>query len=214
MEALLSSLTPRANDTFLYERTLRHHGFNQVAGLDEAGRGPLAGPVVAACVILPDECDHSQFLDSKKLTARRRAALAQALHDCGARIGVGIVSAATIDRINVLQAALLAMKRAVDQLPETDSPDFLLIDGTFPIPDSRPQHTLTKGESKSASIAAASIIAKTRRDAIMAELDQRYPGYMLGKHQGYPTKAHRQALLDLGPSPCHRRTFKGVRELV
>lgn len=215
MEAVLSSIVHRADDTYLYEQTLHNHGYPTVAGLDEAGRGPLAGPVVAACVILPRECNHSLFLDSKKLSASRRQTLARSLHDIKAAIGIGIVSHQTIDQINILQASLLAMRRAVDNLPSLQqAPDFLLIDGKFSIPIDIPQQALIKGESKSASIAAASIIAKTHRDALMAELDKKYPIYQFARHQGYPTKAHRQAIVDHGPCPYHRKTFKGVREFV
>ncbi len=215
MEKILSSIVPRADDTYLYERTLHDHGLAMVAGLDEAGRGPLAGPVVAACVILPRDCDHSLFLDSKKLTPKRRETLAATLTAIGAVIGVGTVSHQTIDQINILQASLLAMKRAVDDLLfQGIAPDFLLIDGNFPIPATIPQQPLVKGESKSASIAAASIIAKTRRDALMAELDRQYPLYQFSRHQGYPTKVHRLAIIQHGPCPCHRRTFKGVKEFV
>lgn len=212
---ILSSVVADTDDTFFLERTLYSRGFSCVAGLDEAGRGPLAGPVVAACVILPPCCNSSLFLDSKILSHARRCLLVQVLADIGALTGVGIVSTTTIDRINILQASLLAMKRAVANLPTfAPSPDVLLIDGTFKIPMATPQLTLIRGESKSASIAAASILAKVTRDAIMTELDQQFPVYNFCQNKGYPTIEHRQAIAKYGPTACHRQTFKGVKEFV
>ena len=203
-----------ADDTLFYERQLQAQGFASVAGVDEAGRGPLAGPVVAGCVILPDHCSSSRFKDSKKLSAARREELFDILYDIDAVIGVGLASAAEIDRINILQASLLAMRRAVQDCTERFSipPEFLLIDGTFTVPMDLPQQPLVRGESKSASIAAASIIAKVSRDRLMKQYDAQYPEYNLARHKGYPTRAHRRAIAEYGPSPIHRRTFKGVRE--
>jgi len=200
---------------FSHERTLSEHGYMGVAGCDEAGRGPLAGPVVAAGVILPAGCDPTLFLDSKKLSHKRRLELHQLLTTSRAAIGVGVVSVETIDRINILQASLLAMRRAVEHLGALGhAPDFVLVDGKFDIPLATPQLALVKGEDKSASIAAASIVAKVTRDAIMEELDNRYPGYNFKKHKGYPTREHRQVIEILGPCPAHRKTFAGVKEFV
>ncbi|MBW2328180.1 MAG: ribonuclease HII [Deltaproteobacteria bacterium] len=203
-----------AGDTFYYERNLADQGFAAVAGVDEAGRGPLAGPVVAGCVILAPDCDYLPFKDSKKLTAVRRDKLFDLLNDSDAVIGVGVASAEEIDQINILQASLLAMKRAVHECAARSSclPDFLLVDGTFTVPMDLPQQPLVRGESKSASIAAASIIAKVSRDRLMAKYHEQYPQYNLLQHKGYPTKAHRLSIVDHGPSPIHRKTFKGVRE--
>ncbi|MEA2115352.1 MAG: ribonuclease HII [Thermodesulfobacteriota bacterium] len=203
-----------AGDTFYYERTLADQGFTAVAGVDEAGRGPLAGPVVAGCVILVPDSDYLPFKDSKKLTAARRDELFGLLIHSDAAIGVGVASAEEIDQINILQASLLAMKRAVHECAARLSSklDFLLVDGTFTVPMDLPQQALVKGESKSASIAAASIIAKVSRDRLMAEYHEQYPQYNLLQHKGYPTRAHRQVIADYGPSPIHRKTFKGVRE--
>ena len=199
-----------AVDTFSYERRLSGQGFAQVAGVDEAGRGPLAGPVVAACVILPANCAYEQFKDSKKLSAAARQRLLQELHEIGALVGIGTVSERGIDRINILQASLQAMKQAVEMI--SVRPDYLLVDGKFPVPLSIPQAPLVKGESRSASIAAASIVAKVVRDEIMERYHQQFPQYNFIKHKGYPTVDHRQRIAEHGPCAIHRRSFKGVRE--
>jgi ribonuclease HII len=203
-----------STDTFHYERALIRSGYPLVAGVDEAGRGPLAGPVVAGCVILSENCEYTRFKDSKVLTPARRQKLYEYLHDCGAKIGFAIVSPEEIDRINILQASLQAMARAVKKLAEREEqgPDFLLVDGKFTAPMELPQQALVKGESKSASIAAASIIAKVVRDQLMAEYHQEFPEYNFARNKGYPTKEHRRAIEHHGPCTIHRKTFKGVRE--
>jgi ribonuclease HII len=198
-------------DTFSFERELAGKGARLVAGVDEAGRGPLAGPVVAASVILPADCQYFLFQDSKKLTEKQRERLFAILTDMGIPIGVGVATPAEIDEINILQASLLAMKRAVLDLPEM--PDFLLVDGKFTVPLKVNQQALVKGESKSASIAAASIVAKVTRDRIMLGYHDMYPLYNFKKHKGYPTKEHRNLLIQFGPCEIHRKTFSGVREL-
>lgn len=196
-------------DTFALERQLIAEGYQLVAGADEAGRGPLAGPVVAACVILPPDCDYRRFKDSKSLGAGCRAELASQLAELAVGIGVGIVSAAEIDQLNILRASLLAMKQAVEALPLR--PDFLLVDGKFTVPLSLPQKALIKGETRSASIAAASIVAKVTRDRIMDQYHLEYPQYEFARHKGYPTAGHRRMLMELGPCPIHRQSFKPVR---
>ncbi|HEB50286.1 MAG TPA: ribonuclease HII [Desulfobulbus sp.] len=201
-----------AVDTFHYEKDLVRQGFTDIAGLDEAGRGPLAGPVVAACVILPPACDYGRFRDSKQLSARRRRELHAYVLDCGARIGVSVVDAAEIDRLNILQASLQAMKRAAEACLDSGLPGFLLVDGKFTVPMALPQLALVKGESRSASIAAASIVAKETRDRLMEQYHRQYPVYNFLRNKGYPTREHRQALVEHGPCPIHRRTFRGVRE--
>ena len=214
-EKPLSLFDPPQEDNFFLERSLQQQGYSVVAGLDEVGRGPLAGPVVAAAVILPAKCHHSLFIDSKKLSPKKRQTLFDYLHEIPAHIGIGIVSHKTIDRINILQASLLAMKRGVIELAKQDiSPDFLLVDGKFPVPMEKEQQPLIKGETRSASIAAASIIAKVTRDRIMADLHKKYPHYNFIQNQGYPTKQHRQAVKDHGICPHHRLSFKGVKEFV
>lgn len=185
-------------------------GYKYIAGVDEAGRGPLAGPVVSAAVILPKDFTCPGIDDSKKLSEKKRALLFPQIKDSAVAVGVGICSHIEIDRINILQASLLSMKRAVDNLSRP--PDFLLIDGKFTIDSPLDQSAVIKGDSKSVSIAAASIIAKVTRDAIMKDLHEQYPVYDFDRHKGYPTKAHKAAILTHGPCPVHRKTFKGVKE--
>lgn len=211
-----SSLFPteKTNDTFSFERSLIRSGYKCVAGLDEAGRGPLAGPVVAGCVVLPQDCDYHLFKDSKELKAEKREELFELLHTCGATFGCGIVSPREIDRINILQASLKAMKKAyLDMMSKSNiQPEFLLIDGTFPAPVNLPQKTLTKGESKSASIAAASIVAKVLRDRLMEDYHESFPAYNFSRNKGYATADHRRAIKENGPCEIHRYSFKGVKE--
>ncbi len=198
------------NDVFSIERALQSQGVQGVAGVDEAGRGPLAGPVVAGAVILPAGCDYSVFKDSKKLSGTRREVLFAKLCDEQIPYGVGLCSPAEIDEINILQASLLAMKRAVLDLKL--QPGYLLIDGKFTIDMDIPQEALVKGEDKSSSIAAASIVAKVTRDMLMLEYDRKYPLYQFARHKGYPTKLHKSMIVEHGFCPIHRRTFKGVKE--
>jgi len=198
-------------DNFTYERYLAERGFMRVAGCDEVGRGPLAGPVIAASVILPPSSDFSSFLDSKVLSHKKRQILFDTLHETGAKIGIGIVSEKDIDTLNILQASLLAMKISCENLGG-DLPEYLLVDGKFEVPVSILQKTLIKGESKSASIAAASIIAKVTRDKFMVKMHEKFPHYNFAQNKGYPTREHREAVKKYGPSPIHRFTFKGVKE--
>ncbi len=200
-------------DTFSLERLLYQRGYTAVAGLDEAGRGPLAGPVLAACVILPPDCEYALFKDSKQLSAKRREDLFELLYQNGAVIGVGSANPREIEQLNILQASLLAMRRAMEEcMVKGRAPDYLLVDGKAKIPVALGQQSLIKGESKSASIASASIIAKVQRDHLMLEAHRQYPEYGFDRHQGYPTLAHKQAIKRHGPCPLHRRTFRGVRE--
>jgi len=199
-------------DTYSLERSLRQKGYQLVAGLDEVGRGPLAGPVVAACVILQENCDNSSFVDSKTINAKNRSRLYKELKQNGAQISVGVVSEADIDRLNILQASLLAMKKAILTMPV--QPDFLLVDGNQPVPISIPQQSLVKGESKSASIAAASIVAKVVRDEMMDQYHLQYPEYNFQKNRGYPTLEHRNAIKIYGPCAIHRQSFKCVKEFL
>ena len=197
-------------DLWGIEKQVQKDGFARIAGVDEAGRGPLAGPVVAAAVVLPPSFSVPGVNDSKKLSAPKRETLYEAIYTEADGVGVGIIDADEIDRINILRASLLAMAKAVDKLPV--APDYLLIDGTFPIASSIPQKAIPKGDSRSISIAAASIIAKVTRDRLMAEYHILYPEYNFKKHKGYPTKAHRDAIKIHGCCPIHRKTFKGAKE--
>lgn len=193
-----------------YEKKAASSGFLYVAGVDEAGRGPLAGPVVSAAVILPDNFNDDRVTDSKKLTHKKRDLLFDVIYDQALSVGVGIVSAEQIDQINILQASLLSMVLAVENLQKT--PDYLLIDGIFKIDSSIPQEAIKKGDSLSISIAAASIIAKVTRDRMMLDFDEKYPQYGFAKHKGYPTKAHKEAISNFGVCSIHRKSFKGVKE--
>ena len=188
-----------------YEKEFRARGFKLIAGMDEASRGPLAGPVVAACVILDPERPVYGVNDSKKLSPKRRAELKAEIEEKALAIGVGIVDEKTIDEINILEATKLAMKQAVQNLGVL--PEILLIDALtlkdLPIP----QEGIIKGDAKSVSIAAASIIAKETRDAMLMELDQQYPEYGFASHKGYGTPQHIQAIKEYGPLPVHRRSF-------
>ncbi|MEO1040052.1 MAG: ribonuclease HII [Pseudomonadota bacterium] len=182
-----------------------------IAGVDEAGRGPLAGPVVAAAVILPeDRSGLEKLADSKTLTARRREALAEALRE-RALVGLGIAEPAEIDAFNILHATMRAMARAVAALAET--PDEVLIDGNR-IPEGlpAPARAIVGGDRVEACISAASIIAKTTRDGLMAEAESRFPGYGFAGHKGYPSPAHREALVQLGLCPIHRLSYRPVAE--
>ena len=199
-----------ASDLWAFENEAHEKGYRVVAGIDEAGRGPLAGPVVSAAVILPESVDIPGVDDSKKLTPARRDRLYDELYGLACSIGIGVVDAAEIDRINILQATLKSMSMAVANL--NPRPDCLLIDGIFTIAADLPQKAIKKGDSLSISIAAASIVAKVTRDRIMTQVDGLFPEFGFGQHKGYPTKAHREAIARHGCCPFHRRTFKGVRE--
>lgn len=200
-------------DNFQFETLLYRQGRKAVGGCDEAGRGPLAGPVVAACIVLPQTCDHSLFLDSKILSEKKRTELFRAICELTDEFGIGIVGPTEIDKVNILRASLLAMKIACENIP-SNRPDYLLVDGKFPVPLPLDQLPMIKGESKSASIAAASILAKVTRDRLMDSLHEQYPVYNFRKHKGYPTREHRAAIAAFGPCPIHRLTFKGVKEYV
>jgi ribonuclease HII len=197
-------------DPLKHEREAWHLGYRRVAGIDEAGRGPLAGPVVAAAVILPASFPVTGIDDSKRLTARRRAHLFEEIRFHAVAVGVGRVDPPLIDRLNILQASLLAMEKAVAEMPV--HPDYLLIDGTFPVGTPLPQVSLPKGDARSLSIAAASIVAKVTRDRIMEAYHEEYPQFGFSRHKGYPTRAHREAIRAFGCCPIHRRSFKGVKE--
>lgn len=199
-------------DIWTYEKRARSKGFSAIAGVDEVGRGPLAGPVVSASVILPESFPEFGITDSKKLSPQKRDLLFSHICDHALSIGVGIIDAAEIDRINILQASLLSMAVSVKNLGIP--PDILLIDGIHRIASPLPQQTIVKGDSASISIAAASIIAKVIRDRLMEKYHQQYPVFAFDKHKGYPTKYHKEAIRTHGSCPIHRTTFRGVREYI
>ncbi len=181
----------------------------RIAGVDEAGRGPLAGPVVAAAVVLPGAAPPFPFRDSKTITHERRVLLHDWLFASGAAIGIGIVEPDEIDRINILQAALLAMRIAVEKLAPL--PHKVLVDGNKAIPLlALPQEAIVKGDAKIPAISAASIVAKVTRDRIMAAYHEQYPRYGFDRHKGYGTREHMAALQKYGPLAIHRRSFAGV----
>ena len=180
-------------------------GLRLICGVDEAGRGPLAGPVCAAAVILPEHLHIPGLTDSKKLTDKKRRELFPLIQEQAIAYGIGLASEAEIDEINILQATFLAMRRALDQLRVR--PELALIDGNRETDFGLPVKTVVKGDSLSANIAAASVLAKVTRDNIMVELAENYPEYGFDIHKGYGTKAHYQALRAYGPCPIHRRSF-------
>ena len=189
-----------------FELARQQSGYKQIAGIDEAGRGALAGPVIAAAVILPLNCNIDGLRDSKQLTPKQRDRLADEIHRVAISVGIGAADNRTVDRLNVLKATLLAMQNAIEKL--TPQPDYLLVDGINLPTTAIPGEAIPKGDSRSYSIAAASIIAKTTRDRLMVEADRNYPNYGFPKHKGYPTSQHRQAIAQFGASEIHRQTFK------
>ena len=190
------------------ERELVREGASPVAGVDEAGRGPLAGPVVAAAVVLDPENPIAGLADSKKLSARQREALLSEILEKARAVAIAAAGPREIERINILQASLRAMAAAAEGLGF--APAHVLVDGNRKIPTALPQTPLVKGDSRCACIAAASVVAKVYRDRVMARMDGRFPGYGFGKHKGYPTRDHLAALARHGPCRIHRRTFRGV----
>ncbi len=193
-----------------YERMSYQDGAEYIAGVDEAGRGCLAGPVVAAAVILPRNWTDARINDSKQLSSSKRNDVFDLIQTHAVSIGVGIIPAETIDRVNILQATYLAMEQAIHALDVT--PHCLLLDAVTLKNISIPQRGIIRGDSLSLSIASASIIAKVTRDRLMGEYDEEYPQYGFAAHKGYATKQHRTAIAQFGPCPLHRKTFRGVKE--
>lgn len=192
-------------DMWAIEHSLFEKGITIVCGVDEAGRGPLAGPVCAAAVILPHDADIPGLNDSKKLSDKKRRELFPIIKECAISYGIAFADHQEIDEINILQATYLAMERAISQL--TVKPDIALIDGNRAKDFGIPVQTVVHGDSLSASIAAASVLAKVTRDDYMLEMAERYPEYGFEIHKGYGTKAHYAALSNVGASPIHRMTF-------
>jgi ribonuclease HII len=189
-----------------FESKARGCGYRIIAGIDEAGRGPLAGPVVAAAVILPPGYEHPEITDSKKLSPRQRERLYGIIQRDAVSIGIGVVEAPVIDAVNILQATLAAMKDAVLEL--SPSPDYLLIDGLNRIDLAIQQETIIRGDSRSLSVASASIVAKVSRDRLMEMYHRQFPQYNFLRNKGYGTREHREAILKFGRSKIHRRSFR------
>ena len=204
----MSYALPMNQELWDYEIKASDQGYQHVAGVDEAGRGPLAGPVVAAAVILPLDTKLEGLNDSKKISPAKREQLFPKIQTLVH--GVAVVNPEVIDEINILQAARLAMKLAVEKL--SSYPGLLLIDGNQKIDSSIDQWEIVKGDAKSYSIAAASVLAKVTRDRIMEDYHNLYPQYEFARHKGYGTKLHRDLIAEHGPCPIHRRTFRGVTE--
>ena len=191
----------------MHEFEDKYSEYEYIAGIDEAGRGPLAGPVVAASVILPKDCEILYLNDSKQLSAKRRDELFDEIKQKAIAYGIGIVSQGRIDDINILQATYEAMREAIGRMSEKQNPDLLLVDAVH-IPDvDIKQVGIVKGDAKSVSIAAASILAKVTRDRLMVEYEKVFPGYDFASNKGYGTKAHIEGLKKFGPTPIHRMSF-------
>jgi ribonuclease HII len=195
---------------FALEEAARQRGALRIAGLDEVGRGPMFGPVVAAAVILPKSCRLPGLTDSKKLSEKMRNQFDREIRANAVAWAVAAVDVETIDRINIRRASLLAMRMAVEHLALT--PDYLLIDGLDTIDWPCPQQAVIQGDATSLSIAAASVLAKVHRDRLLIELDRVYPGYGLARHKGYCSQQHLEALRRLGPTPLHRKSFGPVAQ--
>jgi len=194
-----------AENMWEIEQSLQEKGFQLICGVDEAGRGPLAGPVCAAAVILPPNLEIAGLDDSKKLSDKRRRELFPVIQQQAIAYGIAMADHAEIDEINILQATFLAMERAISKL--SVRPDYVLIDGNRCKDFGIPAEAVVRGDSRSASIAAASILAKVTRDDYMLKMEDTYPGYGFGIHKGYGTKAHYAALQEKGMCPIHRQTF-------
>lgn len=192
-----------------FERSCYKNGYHYLAGIDEVGRGPLAGPVVAAAVILPEDNELLGLNDSKQLSGKKRLELAEKIQQQAVAIGIGEVSAETIDKVNIYQASKIAMKKAVENLSVT--PDYLLIDA-MSLETQLPQEKIIKGDARSISIAAASIIAKVYRDQLMTEYHKHYPYYAFDKNAGYGTKAHLTGLSEYGITSIHRKSYAPIKK--
>jgi ribonuclease HII len=195
-----------------YEKVFWHQGLKLVAGVDEVGRGPLAGPVVAAAVVFPQDISLTQITDSKRLTPQKREELFDLIFQNALNVGIAKVDQDAIDKLNILNASLKAMQEAISRLK--NRPDLVLVDGNQKIPNLRiPQITIIKGDSLSLSVAAASIIAKVTRDRLMQDHHKKYPIFFFNQNKGYATKSHIQALREHGPCEIHRRSFRSVKML-
>jgi len=193
-----------------FEKVYYRRGYHRIAGVDEVGRGPLAGPVVAAAVILPEDGIDERLFDSKKISSKKREHLYEIILAKAQGVGIGIIGQEEIDDLNILEGSLKAMALAIGNLPIP--PDFVLIDGPHGLKVSIPQKPIRKGDRLCNSIAAASIIAKVTRDRMMLECHQKFPQYNFARHKGYGTKEHQRAIAKFGVCELHRKTFRGVKE--
>ncbi|MGF0028923.1 ribonuclease HII [Streptococcus alactolyticus] len=197
-----------------YEKELYQKGYQAIAGIDEVGRGPLAGPVVTACVILPKDCKIRHLNDSKKIPKKHHEEIYEEVLARALGVGIGIVDNDTIDRVNIYEATKLGMLQAIEQMKgEVTKPDYLLIDA-MQLDTPIPQLSLIKGDANSLSIAAASIVAKVTRDRMMAEYAKEYPGYAFDKNVGYSTKDHLAGLKQYGVAPIHRKSFEPIKSML
>lgn len=197
-----------------YEKELYQKGYQAIAGIDEVGRGPLAGPVVTACVILPKDCKIRHLNDSKKIPKKHHEEIYEEVLARALGVGIGIVDNDTIDRVNIYEATKLGMLQAIEQMKgEVTKPDYLLIDA-MQLDTPIPQLSLIKGDANSLSIAAASIVAKVTRDRMMAEYAKKYPGYAFDKNVGYGTKDHLAGLKQYGVTPIHRKSFEPIKSML
>lgn len=204
----------RLENMLRYEKSLYAQGYQAIAGIDEVGRGPLAGPVVAACVILPKNCKITGLNDSKKIPKSKHEMIYNLVIEKAIAVGIGIMTNEVIDEVNIYQATKLAMQAAINNLEGDNlTPDFLLIDA-MKLENSIPQESIIKGDANSLSIAAASIVAKVTRDRLMVDYDKAYPGYDFAKNAGYGTKNHLEGLRKLGVTEIHRRTFEPVKSML
>lgn len=204
----------RLENMLRYEKELYQQGYQAIAGIDEVGRGPLAGPVVTACVILPKNCKIKHLNDSKKIPKKHHEEIYQEILARALGIGIGILDNNVIDQINIYEATKVGMLQAIDQLKgEVTRPDYLLIDAMH-LETSIPQQSLIKGDANSLSIAAASIVAKVTRDRMMADYANDYPGYAFEKNVGYGTKEHLEGLKKYGITPIHRKTFEPIKSML
>lgn len=204
----------RLENMLRYEKELYQQGYQAIAGIDEVGRGPLAGPVVTACVILPKNCKIKHLNDSKKIPKKHHEEIYQEILARALGIGIGIVDNNVIDQINIYEATKVGMLQAINQLKgEVTKPDYLLIDAMH-LETSIPQQSLLKGDANSLSIAAASIVAKVTRDRMMADYANDYPGYAFEKNVGYGTKEHLEGLKKYGITPIHRKTFEPIKSML
>ena len=208
------SISPKSMAEFFenIERLMYEKGYRAVCGVDEAGRGPLAGPVVAAAIVVPEDFHIEGLNDSKKLSSARRDEIFDQIAELGLPCAVGVVDHETIDRVNILKASLIAMRKAIMDLKI--APDVVLVDGNQAIPSiSQPQFTIVGGDRRCKSIAAASVIAKVTRDRIMEKYEALFPSFSFATHKGYPTAAHIRELKEHGPCDIHRRSFRPVAEV-